>query len=373
MVTKQNLKLENKKLIIFAPFIERGGIEKNIFILTNYLLNNLNNISLITCDQKVKKKFRNNLEIISPNDKFLITKNRLIKNLTCLILLVFTIIRLNRKCVIFSFQSNLYTTLIARLFRVKNIVRVAAYGWMLNLIKSKIFKMILPLASKIIVNSKEMKSLLKRNMKINSVCIYNPLNRNEINKLKKTKKKFFKNPKSLKILFLGRLVDQKDPFTFLRGLKLIKNFVDYEALIVGSGNLKNNIKKYIKNNNLNFRVNLISHKNNPLQYLNQCDLFILTSRYEGLPNVLLEAQYLKKYIISTNCKTGPTEILKYGKLGDLIEVGNYKKLSRKIIDYEIDKKKFYINNKIHAAFRATSRFDYEINCRKYLDSVKEYL
>ena len=36
-------------------------------------------------------------------------------------------------------------------------------------------------------------------------------------------------------------------------------------------------------------------------------------------------------------------------------------------------KKFYINNKIHAAFRATSRFDYEINCRKYLDSVKEYL
>ena len=54
---------------------------------------------------------------------------------------------------------------------------------------------------------------------------------------------------------------------------------------------------------------------------------MLTSLYEGLPNVLLEAQVLKKFIISSNCPTGPREILLNGKAGSLFKVGDYKKLS----------------------------------------------
>ena len=69
-----------------------------------------------------------------------------------------------------------------------------------------------------------------------------------------------------------------------------------------------------------------------------------------MPNVLLEAQYLKKYIISTNCKTGPKEILKNGKLGDLINIGNYKKLSHNILKYNVNRKKLFIRNKINVLF-----------------------
>ena len=54
--------------------------------------------------------------------------------------------------------------------------------------------------------------------------------------------------------------------------------------------------------------------------------------FEGLPNVLLEAQCLKKFIISTNCPTGPKEILMNGTLGDLVSVGNYKKISLKLLE-----------------------------------------
>ena len=79
-----------------------------------------------------------------------------------------------------------------------------------------------------------------------------------------------------------------------------------------------------------------------MQYLNQCNLLVLSSKYEGLPNVLLEAQFLKKYIISTNCPTGPREILLGGKAGDLIKVNNSKNLKKKIIEYYKNKKrKFY--------------------------------
>ena len=59
-------------------------------------------------------------------------------------------------------------------------------------------------------------------------------------------------------------------------------------------------------------------------------MVVLTSKFEGLPNILLEAQFLRKYIISTNCPTGPKEILLNSKAGDLINIGDFKKLSHLI-------------------------------------------
>ena len=61
------------------------------------------------------------------------------------------------------------------------------------------------------------------------------------------------------------------------------------------------------------------------------DALILSSRYEGLPNVLLEALTLGKPVISSNCPTGPNEILSYGKGGQLFKIGDYKSLSKKIV------------------------------------------
>ena len=145
--------------------------------------------------------------------------------------------------------------------------------------------------------------------------------------------------KNLKILFLGRLVSQKDPLTFFKKLKkIIKNIINFEALIVGDGNLKK-LHSYIDKNKLNSKVKLIGHVYNPVKYLNQCDLLVLTSRFEGLPNVILEAQYLKKFVISTNCKTGPKEILKDGKIGYLVNQEDYKQLSKAIIYFFKIKKK----------------------------------
>ena len=76
---------------------------------------------------------------------------------------------------------------------------------------------------------------------------------------------------------------------------------------------------------------LIGYKQNPYPYLKKANAFILSSRFEGLPNVLLEAQYLKKIIISTRCPTGPKEILLNGKAGFLFDVGSVKQLENKIL------------------------------------------
>jgi glycosyltransferase involved in cell wall biosynthesis len=101
------------------------------------------------------------------------------------------------------------------------------------------------------------------------------------------------------------------------------------------------------------------------------DLFVLSSLYEGLPNVLLEALVLKKFIISSNCPTGPREILKNGKYGLLFQPGNYKDLVKKIYYFQKNKKK--LNKKILNGFKSLSRFDYKSNSKKYLNIVQQHI
>jgi len=99
----------------------------------------------------------------------------------------------------------------------------------------------------------------------------------------------------------------------------------------------------------------------------------LSSKFEGLPNVLLEAQYLKKIIISTDCPTGPKEILLNGKAGFLFDVGNIEQLKNKIL-FVIDKKNSkIIKKKILIGYKSINRFNYNKNINNYFNLVKKYL
>ena len=209
-----------KKLIIFAPFMENGGIEKNLILLTNYFSHKNKNVVLITFEKKNKKFFNNKVKVIFPNFYLPnLLKSRNFINIICLLILVRYILN-NRNSLVISFQSNLYVTLIAKIFNAKNIIRIASYGWMKNKFKKIIFYILLRLPTEIVVNSNEMKKVLKKEFNINTKCIYNPLDTKIINKSKFTKKKYFSaSKKTLKILFLARLVDAKDPITFLKGIK----------------------------------------------------------------------------------------------------------------------------------------------------------
>ena len=142
-------------------------------------------------------------------------------------------------------------------------------------------------------------------------------------------------------------------------------------LIIGYGINKSIIKKKIDRYNLNKFIKIINNKYNPYPYLRQSDLFVLSSKYEGLPNVILEAQTLKKYVISSDCPTGPKEILMNGKLGSLFHVGDYKKLASLIMNYIQNKKKY--EKKIYNAYKQLDRFDYKLNCKKYLSVINYHL
>ena len=130
---------------------------------------------------------------------------------------------------------------------------------------------------------------------------------------------------------LEDLQTKKDHLTLLKAINLIKFKIDIRLIIIGRGINYDLIKNYIKQNNLEKLVKLVNFTKNPFPYIKKSQLFILSSTYEGLPNVLLEALVLRKFIISSNCQTGPSEILLNGNGGLLFKVKDYKALSKKIL------------------------------------------
>ena len=212
---------------------------------------------------------------------------------------------------------------------------------------------------------------MEKNFNIKVNCIYNPLNKKEIIKKSKVnqKERFLSvKKKYLKILNIGRFTHQKDQITLLKAAKYLKNKISFRLLILGRGIEENNLKQYVKNNNLTKIVKIKNFVDNPYPLIKKTDLFILSSKYEGLPNVLLEALTLNKFVISSNCPTGPKEILLNGKGGLFFKVGDHIDLSKKIIYYLENKSK--LKKMLKISKNNLNRFDYVSNLNKYYKLAK---
>ena len=354
----------NKNLIVFMPSIEGGGVEKNLFLVCNYLVKKISKLKVITISNKYSNKFDKSVEIISLKSRQWDRYSRKIKYFLALILLIKEILK-NKNSTVFSFQANIYCILVCKIFSIRVIARsnTAPIGWSKNFFKRLIFKVVLNLSDKVLVNSLEFKKELKKELNINSVCIYNPLDKEQIKKIQKTIN-IFNSTKKLKILNIGRFTEQKDQLTFLKSLNFLKGKLNFEARIIGRGELKNKLQKYINYNNLKSYVKILNFKTNPYPFIKQTDVFVLSSRYEGLPNVILESLVLRKFVISSRCSTGPKEILLNGRGGLLFSVGNYRELASKIIYFYNNKKKS--KSMLSKAYYSLDRFDFKLNLEKYL-------
>ena len=103
------------------PSIEGGGVEKNLFIISNYLSSKLKNVHLITISKNFNNFFKN-IKIINPSSNFWNNFNRGTKYIVCLMILIRVIFK-DKNYVVFAFQANLYCTIICKLFGIKIIAR----------------------------------------------------------------------------------------------------------------------------------------------------------------------------------------------------------------------------------------------------------
>ena len=354
-------------LLIFIPSIEYGGVEKNLYILTDFLLKKKINVQILSCNFDKKKMFNIKPKFIGINFTYLFSVNKKIKYLFCLIQLFFYLLLQKKKPLILAFQANIYALIIAKILKTKIIIRSnsSPSGWSQNYFKNLFYKFLINLADDVVVNSQDFKKEFLNKFNIKAFCIFNPFSKKVIKKnlRKKINNKFFKK-KTINILSVGRLTKQKDHLTLLKSLRQLYYKQNYRTIIIGDGPEKKNLEEFISNNNLKKYVKLIGYKKNPYPYFLKTNIVVLTSLFEGLPNILLEAQFLKKYIISTNCPTGPNEILLKGAAGDLVKIGDYKKIAHLIQNF--NKKKLLINKKINFGFKNFSRYNYDLNCKKYL-------
>lgn len=183
------------------------------------------------------------------------------------------------------------------------------------------------------------------------IRIYNPFNFDRILKLSTDDSGLSLEEKKLLnekyIVAIARLdTVQKDFSTLLKAMNILKNSIKEKLYIIGDGPSKNEIIEEIENLKLQDYVKLIGNKKNPYIWLKNSGLFVHSSKYEGLPTVLIEALICDKMIISSNCPTGPKEILYNESCGRLFNVGDYEELSKLLKKYLLDEKErnFYQNN-----------------------------
>jgi len=173
--------------------------------------------------------------------------------------------------------------------------------------------------------------------------IYNPFNFERIEKLMKDERELTKEQKKMLnedyCIAIARLDNvQKDFLTLVRAYKFVKeNGIQDKLYIIGDGPSKEEIINEIKKLSLEENIKLIGLSKNPYIWLKNSKLFVHSSKYEGLPTVLIEALICNKMIISSNCPTGPKEILKNESCGKLFEVGNIKELGDYLIEFLANK------------------------------------
>jgi len=133
------------------------------------------------------------------------------------------------------------------------------------------------------------------------------------------------------LLHVGRLAVQKDHITLIGAFRIFKQtHANAVLFILGTGPLQSMLENYIGTNELSSCVFLIGFESNPYKWMAKCDVLILSSVFEGFGNVLVEAMALGKTVVSTNCPSGPEEILNKGEFGYLCPVKDPFELSNAI-------------------------------------------
>jgi glycosyltransferase involved in cell wall biosynthesis len=132
------------------------------------------------------------------------------------------------------------------------------------------------------------------------------------------------------IVAVGRLGPQKDFDSLIRAVSRVRNTYPVRLVILGEGRESGSLKGLVEELGLSEAVDLPGWVSNPYPYMKRAAAFVLSSRWEGLPSVLIEALYCGVPIVATDCPSGPLEILGGGKHGLLVPVGDVNALSRGI-------------------------------------------
>ena len=175
---------------------------------------------------------------------------------------------------------------------------------------------------------------------------------------------WLENPGIKVIIGIGRLTIQKDFPTLIKAFAKVRELIDSRLIILGEGKQRQEIESLIRDLGLAEEIHLPGFVTNPYRWLARSSLFVLSSRWEGSPNVLTEALALGVPVVSTDCRSGPGEILQEGRFGPLVPVADERELAGAILDTLADP---LPRDDLRDAVR---RFTVEESVKGYLESLQ---
>jgi N-acetylgalactosamine-N,N'-diacetylbacillosaminyl-diphospho-undecaprenol 4-alpha-N-acetylgalactosaminyltransferase len=313
--------MKNNKISFLINSLTSGGAERVLSILLNELNNQGFYVELICLEKNNFYHLNENIKVIylsGNNGK----SNSIFKFLTIPVL-AYKLKKHTKKNDIKLIQSHIYranfVNTLAKLFGAKHKVQIVNAG-QISMYKSKgilgkvnlfLIHKLYPYSDLIICKSKGMEIDLQTHFPktLNTTIINNPY---DIKKIESVYNEEITNFNFLKdkiyLLYVGRFASFKKPEYIINSLPYLNKNI--ELILLGDGPKKNDLKNLSENLKIEDRVHFLGNVSNPYKYMKKSNIFILSSDDgEGFPNVLAEAMICKIPVISTDCKSGPREIL----------------------------------------------------------------
>ena len=254
----------------------------------------------------------------------------------------------------FMWYANLVTILAKFLSGVKCGIVVSERtsiipyeGWFVRFMRSLTIRFFYPKATKIIVNSRSMSLILSKMSNISAskiAIINNPIDIRNINhmSIEDVIHPWYQEKIPI-IITIGRLSFEKGFSYLLRALHIVAaDGISCRLVILGEGVEKQKLKRWVMKLGIDDKAIFLGFQKNPYKYLAHSTVFVLSSLYEGFPNVLLEALALGVPAIATRCPTGPEEIITNEVNGILVPPADERALAdaikRLLLDEDLRKR-----------------------------------
>ncbi len=333
--------LEKKKILFVIPSLAGGGAERALVLVLRYLDRSRFDPVVVIFTQRndYQKEIPSDIKIISLNKRGRLDFFRLVVSLS-------KVIRKESPALICTFLTYAnYLSIVAKLFSNKKIPLLLAEQSNLSccmkqtrlaFLKTFLIRNLYPKSDGIIAVSEGVRDDLVNNFRVSiekCTVIYNSVEFNRIQSLIKEEvacSSFAENEVPL-LLACGRLTTQKNYPMLFQSMQLVLKKASARLLILGEGEERSSLESYAKELEIQNAVVFLGFQKNPFKYIEKATLFILSSSWEGFGNVLVEAMACSVPVISTNCPSGPSEIITDGVNGRLVRVGDEKMLANTIL------------------------------------------
>lgn len=315
------------KIFLVISSLSSGGAERVMSDMANYWAEKGYSVSLVTLNPWVDDFYNLNEKVSRIPFKSLRSSGGLIGKISFNIRRAFQLRELLKEInpdVVLSFMdvTNINTIIASSGLNIKVVVSERIdpeANALLNKFWFNLRRFLYKRADVVVAQTKNASVWLDQNCQIQSHVIPNPV--------RKLVKRDVERGKT--IVSIGRLDKQKGHDFLIKSFSDIeKKHPNWTLEIYGEGAEKQSLNKLISDLNLSSKVYLKGVTHDVEDVLSKAGIFVLASRFEGFPNVLLEAMSLECPVISTNCKSGPSEIIKDGVNGYLVDVDDQNKMTK---------------------------------------------